>query len=270
MGKALSRFLGGGLRSSLLERRPKSVQVIAPEDGESSREATPKLAPAASGAKPFSRQDSEQAHAREPPDERFRALSSSTLDAERHDASGVDAAPQASTSGALPVASVNVSVRVSPSPSPPPSPAPRSPKLSHNQDDLSDDRSDVLVDLPAPTLPVDWSKGNKLGSGSFGQVYQGLNNRTGARSRRPRRIVNALFVLGTSRSVYLPLKSCLCAALRIGGSTLFLPTECNAGELSLTGISPVCAGELFAVKEVSLGPDAARNSEAVQQLQQEV
>lgn len=32
----------------------------------------------------------------------------------------------------------------------------------------------------------------------------------------------------------------------------------------------VFSGELFAVKEVSLGPDVARNSEAVQQLQQEV
>ena len=37
-----------------------------------------------------------------------------------------------------------------------------------------------IVDLPAPAMPRRWVKGANLGSGSFGQVFQGLNCDTGA------------------------------------------------------------------------------------------
>lgn len=191
MSKILSRFLGNGLRASFLERKQKSVQAIAPEDGDS-REATPTVSPA-EGSNPFGAAAVEAAGS--PSDGRSGASTSQSAVAVG--ASGGETTLLASASGSVP-APVNVPRQT---PSPPPSPAPVSPKQPH-PDDLSDDRSDVLVDLPAPTLPVDWSKGNKLGSGSFGQVYQGLNNRTGAWQRAVlEQLTPTLRQMGRRRSI---------------------------------------------------------------------
>ena len=77
-------------------------------------------------------------------------------------------------------------VRLQLAPSPPPSPAARvtAERGDSEQSDPPEPPAASLVDLPAPVMPRRWVKGANLGSGSFGQVFQGLNCDTGAPSKR--------------------------------------------------------------------------------------
>ena len=182
---SVPKVVGSDSRS----RQPGKMQVIAPEDASDS--PTLRETPA-SGS---SLAASPAAVTRPLPE-----LPSTEAELPRHEAVSSEPTPQpmeevgrsspTEPQPPLGIEAVSLSLgSVLLQPSPPPSPHAAEPASAADQ---PEDHENGLVDLPAPCMPRRWVKGANLGSGSFGQVFQGLNCDTGARPRPARPLADRL------------------------------------------------------------------------------